>query len=62
MAKDDVGRVVTMGRALWTAVRISAEVDHPFRVKPITRFGPSRSPVSVEADHSFRSKPITCFG
>ena len=43
-------------------VRISAEVDHPFRLKPITCFARSRSPVSVEADHPFRSKPITCFG
>ena len=33
-----------------------------FRTKPITDFGPSRSPVSDEADHWFRSKPITPFG
>jgi len=31
-------------------MRISAEVDHPFRVKPITCFARSRSPVSGEAD------------
>ncbi len=43
-------------------VRISAEVDHPFRVKPISCFGRSRSPVSVQVDHPFRLKPITCFG
>ncbi|WP_434480444.1 hypothetical protein [Gemmatimonas sp.] len=50
---------LAFGRA---KLRISAEVDHPFRSKPITRFGRSRSLVSVQADHPFRSKPITCFG
>jgi hypothetical protein len=40
-------------------VRISLESDHPFRSKPITQFGPSRSLVSLEGDHPFRSKPIS---
>ena len=35
--------------AFLTQLRISAEADHLFRSKPITYFGPSRSPVSVEA-------------
>jgi hypothetical protein len=46
------------GDAVTLQLRISAEVDHPFRVKPITCFARSRSPVSGQADHLFRSKPI----
>ena len=42
-------------------VRISLDSDHPFRSKPITRFGRSRSRISLEADHSFRSKLISHF-
>jgi hypothetical protein len=40
-------------------LRISLEADHPFRSKPITHFGRSRSLISLEADHPFRSKPIS---
>jgi hypothetical protein len=39
-----------MARAL---VRISADVDHPFRLMSITYFGRCRSPVSVMAIRHF---------
>ena len=47
---------VATGRPLpdWACiaqVRISADGDHPFRLKPITCFAPSRSPISLEVDH-----------
>jgi hypothetical protein len=42
-------------------MRISAEGDHRFRSKPITRFGRSRSGISLQRDHSFRAKAITHF-
>jgi hypothetical protein len=35
------------------AVRISADVDHPFRFMSITHFSPCRSPVSVMAIRRF---------
>jgi len=35
------------GGASWTRLRISADVDHPFRLMSITHFGRCRSPVSV---------------
>ena len=34
-------------------LRISADVDHPFRLMSITRFGGRRSPVSVMAIRRF---------
>jgi len=37
------------------------EVDHSFRTKSITHFGPKRSLVSDQSDHLFRSKAITHF-
>ena len=49
-------------RQLIDKVRISEQVDHPFRSKPITRFGRSRSGVSAEVDHRFRSMSISRFG
>jgi hypothetical protein len=39
--------------ASFSVLRISADVDHPFRLKPITRFGGRRSPVSVMAIRRF---------
>jgi DNA-binding SARP family transcriptional activator len=43
-------------------LRISEQVDHPFRFMSISRFGRCRSPVSDEADHPFRSMSISDFG
>jgi hypothetical protein len=39
------------GRRKWLLTAYSADADHPFRAKPITRSGPSRSPVPGQADH-----------
>jgi len=40
-------------------MRIPGHADHPFRAKPITDSGSSRSPIPIEADHRFRSMPIS---
>jgi len=40
-------------------LRIPGHADHPFRAKPITDSGSSRSPIPIEADHRFRSMPIS---
>jgi len=39
-------------------LRITEQVDHPFRSKSIRHFGRWQSPVSVDVDQVFGLKPI----
>jgi hypothetical protein len=43
-------------------VWISGENEHPFRSKPNTDFGRSRTPISDQTERAFRLKPNTHFG